>query len=96
MNKRARGFRARLVQLLGVSMLLSASLTYGIFKLLQLYYSGVKWEDPEAEVRRFIYRLGDFNVSLMLFIPLMLIFFSSSPSLISVILTRFQRDSSSG
>ncbi|MEK4046037.1 HAMP domain-containing sensor histidine kinase [Paenibacillus sp. FSL H8-0048] len=75
MTKRARGFRARLVQFLGVSMLLSAGLTYGIFKLLQLYYSGVKWEDPEAEVRRFIYKLGDFNVSLMLFIPLMLIFF---------------------
>lgn len=26
-------------------------------------------------MRRFIYKLGDFNVSLMLFIPLMLIFF---------------------
>ncbi|ETT77117.1 histidine kinase [Paenibacillus sp. FSL R7-277] len=75
MPKRSRGFRTRLVQLLGVSMLLSAGITYGIFKLLQLYYAGVKWEDPEAEIRRFIYRIGDFNVSLMLFIPIMLILF---------------------
>ncbi|MEK3790517.1 HAMP domain-containing sensor histidine kinase [Paenibacillus sp. FSL R7-0204] len=75
MPKRRQGFRTRLVQLLGVSMLLSAGITYGIFKLLQLYYAGVKWEDPEAEIRRFIYRIGDFNVSLMLFIPIMLILF---------------------
>ncbi|QUL54875.1 HAMP domain-containing histidine kinase [Paenibacillus tritici] len=75
MPKRLRGFRARLVQLLGVSMLLSGSIIYGLFKLLQLYYAGVRWEDPEAELRRMIFRIGDFNVFLMLFIPLMLIFF---------------------
>ncbi|KHL95701.1 histidine kinase [Paenibacillus sp. IHB B 3415] len=75
MPKRLRGFRARLVQLLGVSMLLSGSIIYGLFKLLQLYYAGVRWEDPEAELRRIIFRIGDFNVFLMLFIPLMLIFF---------------------
>lgn len=64
-----------MVQLLGVSMLLSGSMIYGLFKLLQLYYAGVRWEDPEAELRRMIFRIGDFNVFLMLFIPLMLIFF---------------------
>ena len=38
MGKMLRGFRSKMVILLGLSMLLSGIITYLLFKALQLYY----------------------------------------------------------
>lgn len=40
-------------------MLASGAITYGIYKLLQAYYSGVRLEDPLAEYRHFMRSIGD-------------------------------------
>jgi two-component system sensor histidine kinase VanS len=75
MAKMIRSFRFKMILLLGLSMLLSGSLVFILYKLLQLYYSGVRAEEPLAKVRMLILRFGDLNFFLMIFIPLAILFF---------------------
>lgn len=57
-------------------MLLSATITFIIFKILQYYYhTQVDYGDPLTHLRTFIYRIGDINFFLILFIPLSVLFF---------------------
>ena len=70
-----RSFRTTMIMLLGLSMLASGAITYGIYKLLQAYYSGVRAEDQLAEYRHFMKSIGDIYFFLILFIPLAILFF---------------------
>ncbi|PQP83500.1 vancomycin resistance histidine kinase VanS [Paenibacillus sp. PCH8] len=74
MTKR-RSFRTTMIMLLGLSMLASGAITYGVYKLLQAYYSGVRLEDQLAEYRHFMRSIGDIYFFLLLFIPLAILFF---------------------
>lgn len=65
-----------MILLLGLSMLLSGMITFGIYKLLQSYYrSNVKLEDPLTPIRYFMRNIGDINSFLVIFIPLAILFF---------------------
>ncbi|AJS59790.1 sensor histidine kinase [Paenibacillus sp. IHBB 10380] len=75
MNKRIRSFRTKMILLLGLSMLLSGIITYGIYRILKLYYSTVRLEDPVAQYRRFMNNIGDIYFFLIIFIPLAILFF---------------------
>ncbi|UKS30930.1 HAMP domain-containing histidine kinase [Paenibacillus sp. HWE-109] len=70
-----RSFRSKMILLLGLSMALSGTITYILYKVLQLYYTGVRYEDPLAKFRHMIYKFGDFNFFLIVFIPLAILFF---------------------
>lgn len=52
-----------MIMLLGRSMLVSGAITYGVYKLLQWYYSGVRAEDTLADYRRFMKSVGDIYFS---------------------------------
>jgi len=75
MNKKTRSFRTRMILLLGLSMLLSGSITYGIYRILQFLYSGVRKEDKLAEYRHIMGSIGDVYFFLLIFIPLAILFF---------------------
>ncbi|OAB40609.1 vancomycin resistance histidine kinase VanS [Paenibacillus macquariensis subsp. defensor] len=75
MNRRIRSFRTKMIVLLGLSMVLSGITTYGIYRILQLYYAGVRREDLLAQYRRFMYNIGDIYFFLIIFIPLAILFF---------------------
>lgn len=76
MDKKMRSFRSKMVLLFGLSMFLSGSLTYLIFKSLQLYYhSNAQAGDFVAQIRIFIGKIGDFNLFFILFISLSFLFF---------------------
>lgn len=76
MAKIIRGFRPKMIILLGISMLLSGAITFSIYKLLQLYYrSNVYLGDPMANVRKFIRNIGDIYFFLIVFVPLAILFF---------------------
>lgn len=64
-----------MIWLLGLSMLASGAITYGVYKLLQAYYAGVRREDPLAEYRYMMRSIGDIYFFLLLFIPLAIFFF---------------------
>lgn len=64
-----------MILLLGLSMLASGAITYGVYKLLQAYYSGVRAEDQLAQYRHFMRNIGDIYFFLLLFIPLAILFF---------------------
>ena len=64
-----------MILLLGLSMLLSGGITYGIYRLLQLYYAGVRREDPLAQYRQIMSNIGDIYFFLLIFIPLSILFF---------------------
>lgn len=71
-----RGFRSKMIILLGLSMLLSSVITYFLFKVLQLYYyTNVNHGDTLAYFRKIIQNIGDLNVFLLLFITLSILFF---------------------
>ena len=71
-----RGFRAKMILLLGLSMLLSSVITYLLFKVLQFYYyTSVNHGDTLAYFRKIIGNIGDLNVFLLLFILLSIVFF---------------------
>ncbi|OPH53472.1 vancomycin resistance histidine kinase VanS [Paenibacillus ferrarius] len=70
-----RSFRSKMIALLGLSMLLSGGVTFIIYKVLQLYYAGVRLENPLAKVRQVINNIGDFNFFMIVFIPLAILFF---------------------
>ncbi|MFF2908670.1 ATP-binding protein [Paenibacillus sp. NPDC057934] len=75
MDRGLRSFRTRMITFLGLSMLLSGSITYVIYRLLQMYYSGVKREDPLAHYRHIMSNIGDIYFFLLIFIPLAIFFF---------------------
>ena len=76
MGKILRGFRSKMVILLGLSMLLSSIITYLLFKGLQLYYyTSVKRGDTLAYVREIMGNIGDLNFFLLFFILLSILFF---------------------
>lgn len=76
MGKMLRGFRAKMILLLVLSMLLSSVITYLLYKILQLYYyTSVSYGDTLAYLRKIIENIGDFNFFLLVFILLSIYFF---------------------
>ncbi|MBT2215683.1 HAMP domain-containing histidine kinase [Virgibacillus dakarensis] len=76
MVKMMRSFRSKMVLLFGFSMFLSGTITYIIFKILQYYYhTWVDYGDPLTHFRSFMYKIGDINFFLLIFIPLSILFF---------------------
>lgn len=58
------------------SMAAAGGITYGLYKILQVYYqTEVKAEDSLAQIRRMIASIGDINFFLIIFIPLAVMFF---------------------
>ncbi|NOU76167.1 HAMP domain-containing protein [Paenibacillus sp. LMG 31458] len=70
-----RSFRFKMIQLFGLSMLFSATITYLLYKALQLYYYTTKMENPLTKIRNLIREIGDINFFLLIFIPLSILFF---------------------
>lgn len=65
-----------MILLLGLSMLMSGIITFGVYKALQLYYRNhVKFENPLTPIRYFMRDVGDINSFLVIFIPLAILFF---------------------
>lgn len=56
-------------------MLLSGTFTFILYRVLKLYYSGVRREDPVAKLRHFVNTIGDLNFFLMVFVPLSILCF---------------------
>ncbi|GFZ92571.1 vancomycin resistance histidine kinase VanS [Paenibacillus marchantiophytorum] len=75
MAEMIRSFRFKMIQFFGLSILLSAAVTYMLYKVLQLYYYTTKWENPLTRVRYFIRDIGDVNFFLLIFIPLSILYF---------------------
>src|SRR3954466_12027776 len=76
MGKILRGFRSKMIILLGLSMFLSSVITYLLFRVLQIYYyTNVNYGDTLAYFRKIIQNIGDLNVFLLVFITLSILFF---------------------
>lgn len=75
MGKIIRSFRAKMLFLFGVSILLSGGIIFLLYKLLQMYYHTMKYEHPLNSVRYFIRDIGDVNFFLLIFTPLAILFF---------------------
>jgi two-component system, OmpR family, sensor histidine kinase VanS len=76
MAKMMRSFRSRVIMLFGLSMLLSAGITFTFYKVLQYYYrENAKVGDPSDYLRKFIATVGDINVFMLIFFPLAFILF---------------------
>lgn len=76
MAKFSRSFRAKMIITFGLSMFLSGTITYIIYKVLQFfYYTVVDYESPLAQFRQIIRKIGDINFFLLIFIPLSILFF---------------------
>ncbi|WP_036605236.1 sensor histidine kinase [Paenibacillus assamensis] len=74
--KMIQSFRAKMIMMLGLSMLYSGIVTFATYKVFQTYYHlTVKMESPLADVRFFIKKIGDINFFLIFFIPLSIFFF---------------------
>ncbi|MDR6549963.1 HAMP domain-containing sensor histidine kinase [Paenibacillus qinlingensis] len=70
-----RSFRSKMIGLLGLSLLMSGTFTFILYRVLKLYYSGVRREDPVAKLRHFVNTIGDLNFFLMVFVPLSILCF---------------------
>ncbi len=76
MDKIMGSFRSKMVLLFGLSMFLSGSITYIIYKVLQFYYhTKVQYGDFLAQLRMLMGRFGDLNVLFILFILISFLFF---------------------
>ena len=75
MVKTIRSFRSKMILLFGVSMMIAGTITYSIYKALQVYYHTTKFEDPTTQIRYFIRDVGDINFFLIIFVPLSILFF---------------------
>lgn len=75
MAKLTRSFQFKMILLFGLSTLCSGTITYLIYKVLQMYYHTTKREDPLTKYRYLIREIGDVNFFLILFIPLSFYFF---------------------
>jgi len=70
-----RSFRLTMIVLFALSMLCSGVVTYLLYKLLQLFYHTIRFENPLAHLRHWMKDVGDINVFLLVFIPLAFLFF---------------------
>lgn len=62
--------------LFGLSMLVSGTITYLIYKALQSYYrQNVQYNDPLALLRLMLREVGDLNAFMVIFVPLAILFF---------------------
>lgn len=76
MGKAVRSFRSMMVLLFGLSMLLSGTITYLIFRGLQFYYhTYVQFGETLFFYRQILKDTGDINFFLLIFIPLSFLFF---------------------
>ncbi|MCY9669836.1 HAMP domain-containing histidine kinase [Paenibacillus alginolyticus] len=75
MAEMIRSFRFKMIQFFGLSMLFSATITYVLYKALQLYYYTTKFENPLTKIRYVMRDIGDINFFLLIFIPLSILFF---------------------
>ncbi|MCJ8007877.1 sensor histidine kinase [Lederbergia wuyishanensis] len=77
MAKMIRSFRTQMIIRLCISMGIAGGITFGLYKILQLYYkeSNVQMGEPLANIRYTIAKIGDINVFLIIFIPLAILFF---------------------
>ncbi|MCC2412179.1 MULTISPECIES: sensor histidine kinase [Bacillus] len=76
MDNMMKSFRFKMIALFALSMVLAATVTYIIYKGLQLYYKTmVRYEEPLAQFRSIVREFGDINFFLIFFIPLSIIFF---------------------
>lgn len=76
MDNPRRSFRSRMLLLFGLSMLVSGTITYIIYKALQSYYhKNVLYGDPIVRLRLLIGEVGDLNAFMVIFIPLAVLFF---------------------
>ena len=65
-----------MIEFVGLSMLLSGGITYGIYRTLQYYYhTSVYAGETLARLRIMMNSIGDLNFFLIIFIPLAIIFF---------------------
>lgn len=64
-----------MILLFGLSTLCSGTITYLLYKALQLYYRTTKFEDPLTRVRYLLRDIGDINFFMLVFIPLSILFF---------------------
>lgn len=76
MRKYFQSFRARIIVLFIESLIISAIITFGLYKILQYYYrTQVYYGEFFMHVRFYIARIGDINVFLILFIPMAILIF---------------------
>lgn len=76
MPKFTRSFRMRIISLFISSLLISAAITFGIYKLLQYYYhKNVYYGDTYMYYRQIMRNIGDINVFMIIYIPLSIIIF---------------------
>ncbi|MFC5470669.1 ATP-binding protein [Cohnella suwonensis] len=75
MVKTSRSFRTTMILLFGLSMLISGTITYTIYKALQSYYRTTRWEDPTTKYRVMLKLFGDVNFFMLIFLPLSVYFF---------------------
>jgi len=76
MAKMIRSFRSKVLLLFGFSILLSGTITYAFYRILQYYYrENARLGDSWDYLRRFIASVGDINFFLIFFIPLAIFFF---------------------
>ena len=63
-----KSFRFKMIALFALSMVLAATVTYIIYKGLQLYYKTmVRYEEPLAQFRSMVREFGDINFFFSLF-----------------------------
>ena len=80
-----KSFRFKMIALFALSMVLAATVTYIIYKGLQLYYKTmVRYEEPLAQFRSVVREVGDINFFLIFFIPLSIIFSSFDKTVFKV------------
>ncbi|MEH7110584.1 HAMP domain-containing sensor histidine kinase [Bacillus sp. JJ1764] len=76
MVKKIQSFRSKMIQLAGLSMLLAGTITYLIYKFLQLYYhKNAQFGDQLSRFRSSINNFGDLNFFLIIFIPQAIFYF---------------------
>ena len=62
MDNMMKSFRFKMIALFALSMVLAATVTYIIYKGLQLYYKTmVRYEEPLAQFRSIVREFGDIN-----------------------------------
>ncbi|THF74042.1 sensor histidine kinase [Cohnella fermenti] len=76
MLRERRSFRTNILGIFGLSMLTSAALTYLLYRLLQNYYrKNARVGDTMDLLRSVLYKVGDLNFFLLIFLPLAILFF---------------------
>ncbi|WP_368653703.1 histidine kinase dimerization/phospho-acceptor domain-containing protein [Ornithinibacillus sp. 4-3] len=77
MTKFFYSFRMRIIYLFILSLLLAATITFLLYKVLQFYYTNnVYYGDFLMYVRQVMVNIGDINVFLIIFVPLAIIIFN--------------------